>query len=154
MSDSIKQASRARKYAIAILTPILLICLCAITAFNSRGFPSDTVATISKSNVETQASREDIAKKLVNVWMGKYRIGTIGWTDWIWTYEIEKVQFWDSTSECVNIDFGVVTVIPSSMTRWMGLYARKDGVWVKNGFTMVLSEHDGIYELSGPYSLC
>jgi hypothetical protein len=154
MSDSIKQTSRARQYIIAIFVPILMLGLCASTAFYSRGFPSNTVATISKNKVDVQSSREEIAKELVNIWMGKYRVGTLGWTDWIWKYEIDKVEFWDSTSECVNIDFSVVTVLPSDMTKWMGMYARKDGGWVKNGYTMVLSEHDDNYELSGPYSLC
>ncbi|MBL8078322.1 MAG: hypothetical protein JNM55_10210 [Anaerolineales bacterium] len=154
MSDSIKQTSRVRQFSTALFIMTILFCLCGITAFYPRGFPSGSLARIPKNKVEASASREEIAEELVNVWMGKYRIGTLGWSDWIWKYEIEKVGFWDSTSECVNVRIKVITVLPSDATQWMGLYAKKDGMWVKNGYTMVVSEHDNYYELSGPYSLC
>lgn len=131
-----------------------MFCLCISTAYCSRSNPSDTVATISKVKIEEEASREEIAEKLANVWLRKYQIGTPGWMDWIWKYDIEKVEFWDSTAPCVNISFKVITVMPSSMTSWIGLYGKKDGIWIKNGLTMMLFKHEDYYELNGPYSLC
>ncbi len=152
MSDSIRKISRARQYIIAILLPILLFCLCISTAFNPRNLPSDTVATISKTKIEAQASREEITKRLVNIWMGKYRIGTIGWLDWIWKYKIDKIEFWDTTSSCVNVYIKVLPVLPSERTlMWDG---KKVEGWINISHTMVLSTYEDYYELSGPYSLC
>jgi hypothetical protein len=125
-------------------------------SFYIRRDPSDkVVATISKSEIKDMtASREEIARELTEAWMSEYRIGSLGPHNWIWTYKITKVEFWDSTSGCMNINVNVITVFPSFMTKWMGLYAETDGLWVKNSYIMIFGEGRNGYTLHGPYSLC
>ena len=151
MSDPIKRTSRIRQYSIVFIIVVILFCLCDSTAYYPRGFPEGSLAEIPKIRLETNASREAIVTELVDIWMNKYRIGSLGWIDWIWTYEVENIDIWDSPSECVNITFKLVTVLPSDWTRWAKMQTTKDGVWLKNSHTFQLTDFGNFYELSGPY---
>jgi len=155
MKSNQKKTTRFHRFFLAIVVFITFINFCKNTAYYDRHIPYSIAATIPKPQISETATPDEVFDKLVNIWMGKYRIGTLGWLDWIWTYKIQiKHELEQSLDQCVSFELKVITVFPWMITSWYGLYGTIDGIWIKGYYTMLLSEEEGYYKLSGPFSLC
>ncbi|MBL8091536.1 MAG: hypothetical protein KF758_06740 [Anaerolineales bacterium] len=155
MKSNQGKITRFHRLLLATLIFIVFINVCKNTAYYDRSIPYSVVATIPTSQISETATSDEIFGKLLNIWMGKYRIGTLGWLDWVWTYKIQlRHELEQLLDQCVFFEIRVITVFPWMITEWYGLYATIDGIWIKDYYTMLLSEEGGYYKLSGPFSLC
>ena len=150
-----------RRYWIVIVVMLfvsLSLCLGTAIDFRLEKYEATTLrpirASIAKSDIPKTASREQIIYKLASIWMDSHRIGTLGWTYWLWDY---KIGYIDATNAvCGTVDIQGKPFLPDDFTFWAEPYTvgKKYGDWYELGGFMALEEDKYYYYLIGPFSLC
>lgn len=149
------------KKNISRVSPVLLLILafsifCAATAFNDRSPGADNaISRVYKSELPAGTHNEEIARILVQRMMEKYSIGTRGWTEWVWAYEVKEIRLHDGKSFSQGVSV-VIDLKPLFPDFWRDIWSMKVH-YVENGrvrvaYLMVIDDKGDYYEIRGPFS--
>ena len=114
----------------------------------------DELSRIYKFELPDQITNEQVARILTDEFLDKFRVGKLGWYNWLWSYQINSITISDDGSfMAVGEQITLYPVIHSSWAdTWVG-YASDIG----NGQTQIiwfmsLEDKGSYYVLKGPYS--
>jgi hypothetical protein len=130
---------------------ITCVFLFSTAEYDSAPSPEKIQSRVFKTELPANATEEEIARILIQRMMNKHSIGTLGWVEWIWTYEIKKINL---TNGYDQVEIHVKPLFPQFSWR---NYWESDINWVGNGwvevdYLMVIEDKGDYYELRGPFT--
>jgi hypothetical protein len=132
------------------------IGFCASTAFYDRSPGIDnSISRVHKSELPAGITNQEIARILVQRMMDKYKLGTRGWAQWVWAYEIKEIHLDDNEgfNEGISVEIYVKPLISDFWANfWTFEVDWVDGGWTRVGYYMVIDDKEDYYELRGPFS--
>ncbi len=114
----------------------------------------DEMSRVYKFELPNKVTDEQVAIILTEGFLNKFRVGTVGWYEWIWSYKINSIEIWDNgLFRAVGEEIIIYPVFHSSWSDSWVNYATDLG----NGKTrivwfMSLEDKGSYYVLKGPYS--
>lgn len=155
-----KKSSRILFIVLSIIISIFGCCTISLpfnptiganaTIFND----TDELSRVYKFELPHQIKDEQIARILTEEFLNKFRVGELGWYNWIWSYKITSIKITDNGSfKVAREEIYIYPVIHNSWTdTWVG-YATEIGEGITR-LTWFLSLEDkgSYYVLKGPYS--
>jgi hypothetical protein len=110
------------------------------------------LSRVYKFEIPSQSTDQQIVKILSERFLNKFRVGKIGWLEWVWSYKIDDIEVYsdeDGKSAYISAD-----IQPVFYPGWDIVNFSEDlgNGWVNFWWFTTFEDKGNYYELDGMYS--